>query len=92
MNVPSLECSTCNQLVLATVLSSVICSAVFFVLGGVAGMMCLYCFLRHKQLHTQDVDVQPPVPVYDLLQGPGCEKHENIQFKQNVCYESRLTS
>ena len=74
-------------------LTGVICSTVFFVVGTVFGMLCLFLILRYKQSHAnkndQRAETQPPLPVYEVIHvsppSTGNNK-QSIELKENVAY------
>ena len=73
--------------------TAVICSTVFFVLGIVLGMLCLYFILRCKQSHAnkndQPAETQPPLPVYeDIHVSPPSDNKHVIELNENVAYKT----
>ena len=85
-NSPQLSCGG------ALSLTAVICSTIFFVLGTVFGMLCLYFILRYKQSHAiktdQPAETQPPFPVYEDIHvsPPSTHNKQVIELKENVAY------
>ena len=76
-------------------LSAVICSTVFFVIGTIFGMLCLYFILRYKQSHAnkydQSAETQPPLPVYeDIHVSPPstADDKQVIELNENVAYKT----
>ena len=74
-------------------LTAVICSTVFFVLGTVFGMLCLYFIFRYKQSHANKTDqlaeTPPPLPVYEVIHvspPPTADNKQVIELKENVAY------
>ena len=87
------ECSPCYQTSL--VITGIVCSICFFVLGCVSGVLCLYTMARCRRMHTQQDVVQPPIPVYDDITMTSVSRlpettEGDINFKQNVCYEPMI--
>ena len=77
----------------AITLTAVICSTVFFVLGTVFGMLCLYFIFKFKQSHAnktdQPAETQPPLPVYeDIHVSPPstADNKQVIELTENVAY------
>ena len=69
------------------VLTAVICSIVFFVIGCVVGVLCLQCILKCKKESAteKEQDVPVPVPIYEDIHTISCRR-KTIELNGNEAY------